>query len=507
MLSSTYIISLLIALVSPFTEVCGQTTPWSSVDDHARLPINTLSPPKLHPPPPPTTLLEVPQCISSAALPRIMPPAPIHSNSPPTIATPHLAAFLCPLPHSSLRDLSRHILRHHPHYFTDTGSPVIPPDATLAASPWSPQAFRLALQRLAALHRNTNSYEQKSGPEGRQSTSHPHSRANSLLSSLAVPPAKVYGSPTYKFQISNLVLLTRRAHLVQSNLIAANLVSGLFPPLDLQTTPHKATSTFFQPSSLAPPSPPHIHSPSAPQDHLLSCLWSYLRAQYTSLLLADGQSCAHHDRHRRRRATHLTTLLVHTPPNPLPSPPTTMTSLAVAASALITANKASAAVPTSSTANNVSTSPRRAHASFKDALLSPSRATDAAPIAGPVISPDDQPTDSSQSPTDGSHGQRPTLGAGSKPEMALNANQLADSRKATALAGAAVVKPPQTPRVTASNSFRRKVRDGKIDTDASGRAKVKEYAYAYWSPSAPENKTGAESTRPETRESVLLESP
>jgi hypothetical protein len=54
-----------------------------------------------------------------------------------------------------------------------------------------------------------------------------------------------------------------------------------------------------------------------------------------------------------------------------------------------------------------------------------------------------------------------------------------------------VAKPPHTPRGTASNSFRRKVRERRVVTDASGCTEAKTNAHAYWSPSAPENKTGA----------------
>ena len=279
MLPSIYRHFPLFVLVSSLTKVCGQTTPWSLVVDHTRPPNKTLSSPKFHPPSSSTTLIDLPQCIAGAGLPGITPLAPIHSNLAPATAISHIVAPLRRFSYFLIHDFSRHILSHRLHRTTDTSSPVMPFNAAPAASPWLPQDSGPALMMFAVLHRNISSSvncgQQKSGPEIKNSTSHPtcadtldgppHSCSNSMLPRLAVLSAKAYGAPLYRIQISNLMLLMLSAHLVQFDLVAANFVTASLPPLDLQNTLLSATSTVLFQSSSATLPVLRTHSPPAPK--------------------------------------------------------------------------------------------------------------------------------------------------------------------------------------------------------------------------------------------------
>jgi hypothetical protein len=274
-----------------------------------------------------------------------------------------------------------------------------------------------------------------------------------------------------------LKLLLSGAHLVKRDLVAANLVTAFLPPLDLQNKLHSTIFfTIVQPLTTSPTHQPP--SPPASQDNSLSYLHFHQRYQYTSLPSDDGQSSEFLDRHRRCRARYFTTPLISTSSKPPPSPTTTMTSLAAAASALTNVTKTPG-------------SPTRAYASFKDALMSPPRDAKEVLAAAPVISPEDQldkqhhpsPTNTTDDAQAASPDRTAPAASGSVQPTAGTSSQKRTNTSEKEEA-------PKTPRGSASNSFRRKVRDGKADTNGSARTEAKTYAYAYWSPSAPENRTG-----------------
>ena len=117
-------------------------------------------------------------------------------------------------------------------------------------------------------------------------------------------------------------------------------------------------------------------------------------------------------------------------------------------------------------------------------MSSPSVTVAASAVDSPANSPDDQGELSCDN-TGAIQGDSAVCKASSK------SGRLGKAPSSALLTDGTVAKPPHTPRGTASNSFRRKVCERRVVTDASGCTEAKTNACAYWSPSAPENKTGA----------------
>jgi hypothetical protein len=472
MISSFYRQLLLVISISPLTKVCAYTTPWSPAANHVCQPNETLSSLQFSPSQSTTINFEGPSTTAlsgpspqAVPVPLLLPLASVHTTSSPSISPRRPQR---PVSHL----LSLITLSLHSGWNTSTISPgLLQTSAPTALSLSEPRAD---LSTHTALHGPSSSYTHwVQGKDSPGAWAHisptiythtqvdlPISRPNCSLSRLVVLRANSYGIPPWKFQISKLRIC---ACLMQ---IAANLVKAPLPPLDLHSTSCFAISTVsFQPSFSAP-FVLKLCPPSSPQDNLLSCSRFHRCAILISLVLDDGKLRLGRDR-RRRQASALTSSLS-------PSPTDDMTSLSAAASAL-------------ATANNAPSSPQRAYASFKDALLSPSRKHNDAPAAAPVISPEDQPGGSISPLGPNQTGKQDASLTGASSSESTETGALSSSATATAVVG---VQPPHTPRGSASNSFCRKVREGKIAGENPDRAAAKTYAYAYWSPSAPENKTG-----------------
>ncbi len=282
---SIYIHLLLLVLVSSLTKFCGHITPWSPVVDHARRSNNTPPKSKSQPSPSSITPTDASKGTANADFIDITSPFLIHSTIASATGSSHTMASSRHLPLSLSYVLPPNIFTHQGHCTSLIFSELLSNDAH-TTSPLLPRRSRSALHMLAVLHGRSNSSgnsgQQKSGPEIKELGAHPPheltqaayhlSRHNCLLSRLAVLPAKTYGVPLHKIQISKLILTSSRAHLVNIDLVAANLVIAPLPSPELQNTSLSATFTvLFQPLSAVPPVP-QLHLSIDQQDNLLSCL-------------------------------------------------------------------------------------------------------------------------------------------------------------------------------------------------------------------------------------------